>query len=157
MRQDFAHRYAEQISAVYAYLAYRHGCRAEAEELTYATFERALEQGLLGANGRSTRVSLLGIARELTSDRDPRAGSGADDPGVPADLAAALDSLGRRERSVIALRYGGELGASEISRLLKLDPESVRRVHSRGLRRLRTQLDLARDDPEGGGQEQREP
>ena len=42
MSEDFAAAYDEQIWNVYGFFAYRVSCRADAEDLTQRTFERAL-------------------------------------------------------------------------------------------------------------------
>ena len=41
-RENFAAAYDEQLWHVYGFFAYRIRCRAEAEDLTQQTFERAL-------------------------------------------------------------------------------------------------------------------
>ena len=76
---------------------------------------------------------------------------------------------------MIALRYGAGLAPPEIARVLGVSEDRVRRAQSRGLRRLRTELESAAaagkrpdrgsisarrepgGDHEGGDDEQREP
>jgi DNA-directed RNA polymerase specialized sigma24 family protein len=153
----FVRFYEENVADVYAYLAYRVGSRAEAERLTQQTFERAARRWrILRAEPEVARVRLFGIARQLAGTTDTERERG--DPGVAADLAGALAQLDRSARSVVALRLGGRLAAPEIATLLDESEDAVRRRLSRGLRRLRTELDggragSARRGEDGGDDE----
>ena len=120
-----------------------------------------------------TRVRLLTIARDAGRGQSAVASANADDLGLGADLGEALARLERLERSVVALRYGGGLASPEIARVLGISEDRARRAQSRGLRRLRTELERpqpagdaepesvpargAAGDEEGGDQEQAEP
>jgi RNA polymerase sigma-70 factor (ECF subfamily) len=55
-------------------------------------------------------------------------------------LAAALEKLSPRERSLIALRFGGDLRGPEIAELTDLSVANVHQILSRALRRLRSLL-----------------
>ena len=142
MSGDFLSLYEEHVPNVYGYLAYRLGSRAAAEKVTEATFERAFRERVsLGPKPDQARISLLRIAREAAS-KEVAAGAGEDDdPGIAADLTSALGQLGREERSVLALRYGAGISVREVTRVLDLSEGRVRRALSRGLRRLRTELE----------------
>ncbi|MGH2950654.1 MAG: RNA polymerase sigma factor, partial [Solirubrobacterales bacterium] len=132
--------YEQHVSDVYGYFVYRFGSRAEAEALTAITFERAFgEWKTMRSDWDGAGVLLMRIARDASADRRPAPDS--DDSGIAQDLAAALASLERRERSVLALRYGARLRGPQIARVLEMSETSVRRVLSRGLRRLRTELE----------------
>ena len=65
----------------------------------------------------------------------------------PRRLRAALDRLDERERRVLQLRHGLGVERShsleEIGRLLGVSRERVRQLESRGLRKLRLQVDAA--------------
>jgi DNA-directed RNA polymerase specialized sigma24 family protein len=141
MSDDFAYLYETHVADVYAYFTYRFGSRAAAEALTQATFERAFEQRAgFDYDPPRARSSLLTIARDTSAgvtapERDD------DGPGIDPDLAGALDQLGREERTVIALRFGARLDRPQIARVLDTSERRVRRVLSRGLRRLRTELE----------------
>jgi DNA-directed RNA polymerase specialized sigma24 family protein len=151
MSDAFVHFYEQNVQDVYGYLIYRVGARAEAERLTQLTFERAArEWSTLRSDPDGDRLRLFRVAREAASTRRPT--TGADDPGVAPDLATALAKLDRSERSVIALRWGANLAGPEIATVLGVSENTVRRRLSRGLRRLRTELDDgARSDPAGLG------
>jgi RNA polymerase sigma-70 factor (ECF subfamily) len=177
MSDAFTRRYRDHISDVYGYFAYRLGSRAEAERLTQETFERALrERTGFGSDRTETSVRLLKIARETGRGNEPVPDSDGDDPAIASDLAAALERLERRDRSVIALRYGAGLAAPQIARVLGVSEDRVLRAQSRGLRRLRTELESVQrqrageptearsvpprgpgGDHEGGDDEQRDP
>ena len=61
-------------------------------------------------------------------------------------MATALSRLDRRERGILALRFGGDLKGPEIAELTGLSVDNVHQILSRALRRLRKLLDV-----EGGG------
>jgi RNA polymerase sigma factor (sigma-70 family) len=153
MSDDFVHLYQAHVADVYGYLAYRLGSRAAAEALTRETFERVFEQRTaFDYDPERARTSLIRIARDASSGRAAARRSDGDDPGIEEDLAIALEQLGREERTVVALRFGAGLNGHEIARVLELSERRVRRVLSRGLRRLRTELERRqRSGPSGAG------
>jgi RNA polymerase sigma-70 factor (ECF subfamily) len=164
MSGRFTELYDRHVDAVYGYLAYRLGSRAEAESLTQLTFERAArEWNQPSAERPNDRVWLLDIARRLTKAREAPAASEADDLGVSLGLARALARLDRGPRSVIALRFGADLRGADIARVLDLNSARVRHLLSQGIRRLRSELerepgrDSAERDPGRRDQEQEGP
>ena len=159
-----ARLFDEHVWEVYGFIAYRIGNRAEVEDVTQQTFERALKawrrfdparahprswllaiaRNLLIDHYRRDRSKLLrplgegGIPEDqLPSDEGPEAG------GVSPALAAALETLSSRDREVVALRYGGDLRGPEIAELLDLRLANVQQILSRSLRKLREQLEAA--------------
>jgi RNA polymerase sigma factor (sigma-70 family) len=163
-RQEFAEAYDDHVWDVYGYLGYRVRTREEAEDLTQATFERALRAwGRFDPARASARTWLLAIARNLLidhyrSDRsaqqqpipDWKDAAGADVATVEPDervlgpepeLARALERLGDRERELIALRFGGDMTGAEIAELTGLTLANVQQILSRSLRRLRAELE----------------
>jgi RNA polymerase sigma-70 factor (ECF subfamily) len=151
MSDTFVHFYEQNVSDVYGYLAYRTGSRDQAERLTQVTFERAARGWeSLGADHDGARVWLFSIARDAANGRP--GGVGPDDAGMPSDLARALRGLDRSERSAIALRLGGRLVGPQIARVLDVTENTVRRRLSRGLRRLRSDLDGGDERPSAGAQ-----
>src|SRR5205823_6979315 len=138
----------------YGYLAYRVRTRGEAEDLTQITFERALRAwGRYDERKASVRTWLLAIARNALIDHGRRGSlrsnlslnSGqvreSDLPNAPGpestslglspDLSAALERLRDRERSVLALRFGGDLRTAEIAEMLDLTVANVQQILSR--------------------------
>ncbi len=155
---DFATVYDEHIWDVYGFLAYRLASRADAEDLTQLTFERALAAWGRFDPGRSTpKTWLLAIARNLLIDHHRRAKVRPEDPvdtrtlaehpdehSTPAadvDLApavaAGLSALSDRDREVVGLRFGADLTGPEIAEELGLTLANVQQILSRSLRRLR--------------------
>jgi RNA polymerase sigma-70 factor, ECF subfamily len=143
------------IPRVYAYVAYRIGDGADAEDVTSNTFERALRYRKSFDPSRGEPISwLLGIARRCVDDFFTHRPQFADDPPEPVApgnleedtarrlrLAGAMRVLGDRERELVALRYGADLSAPEIGKLLELQPGTVRVALHRALGQLREALD----------------
>jgi RNA polymerase sigma factor (sigma-70 family) len=160
---DFARVYDEQIWHVYGFFAYRAGTRAEAEDLTQVTFERALRAWSRYDPSRAQPGTwLMAIARNVMIDHlrrdrgrvhEPLSDEPEGDARLPAvpgpeqrlgldpALAAALARLGPREREILALRFGGDLRGPEIAELLGLTLANVQQILSRTLRRLREELE----------------
>jgi RNA polymerase sigma factor (sigma-70 family) len=165
MSGDFAEVYDKHVWNIYGFFAYRVRCRAEAEDLTQRTFERALrawerfdpEQAPVGA-------WLLAIARNLLVDHyradasfiheplddaaEEQLGSEIPEPdlGIDPVLAEALGTLAPRSREMIALRFGGDLTGPEIAELTGLTLANVQQILSRSLRRLRAALEETGSD-----------
>jgi RNA polymerase sigma factor (sigma-70 family) len=142
------------IRRVYAYVAYRLGDGAEAEDVTSETFERALRYRGSFDPKRGEPVSwLIGIARRCIEDSRMRPESleHTGDPADPLDveaetverltLAKAVDRLDERDRELIALRYGSDLSARQIGELLELRTNAVEVALHRALARLRKLLE----------------
>jgi len=168
--REFADAYDEHVWDVYGFLGYRLNSREEAEDLTQATFERALRAwSRFDPSRASVKTWLLAIARNVLIDhyRSDRSGSQlplpdedeanrataalADDPvlGPEPELARALSRLSDRERDLIALRYGGDMTGAEIAELTGLTLANVQQILSRSLRRLR--IDLETNDRAASG------
>lgn len=159
-RADFDRVYAEHAQAVFAFLAYRTGDRALAEDLLADTFEAAFRASRRFDRRRgSERTWLTTIALNRLRDHARRraaearayervsAGPTADPADI--DFAAVADrdlvmrglaTLSDEERECLALRFGGDLTLKEIARVLG-EPESTveARVY-RALRKLRDEL-----------------
>jgi RNA polymerase sigma-70 factor (ECF subfamily) len=158
---DFAQAYESHVAAVYGFLGYRVDSRADAEDLTQLTFERALRAWeRFDPNRGSARNWLLAIAANALVDHHRRDRTRSQEPiednlsqealvtqeediGLSPDLAAALDELGERERELIALRFGGELTGPEIAELTELSLGNVQQILSRSLRKVRKNLEPA--------------
>jgi RNA polymerase sigma factor (sigma-70 family) len=142
------------IRRVYAYVAYRIGDGADAEDVTSDTFERALRYRKSYDPSRGEPISwLLGIARRCIDDSYKRrmelvdqapepqaAGDLEEDTAARLRLAAAMAVLGEREQELVALRYGADLTARQIGELLGLQTNAVEVALHRALGRLRDAL-----------------
>jgi RNA polymerase sigma-70 factor (ECF subfamily) len=158
--------YDEHVWRIYGFFAYRLDSRSDAEDLTQATFERAVRSFARYDAARASMATwLMAIAHNLLIDHYRRNRGPATDPigdeGVPsdrlgqtsgpeadlgldADLATALAALTPRDREIVALRFGGDLSGREIAEITGLSLANVQQVLSRSLRRMRTVLDEAR-------------
>jgi RNA polymerase sigma-70 factor (ECF subfamily) len=163
--ESFAALYDEYVQRIYGFFGYRLGTREDAEDLTQATFERALKAWKRFDPERASAATwLLAIARNLLIDhlrqggRDVHSigGSAPEEPalqaepasepdlGISPELERALTALSQRDREVIALRFGADLTGPEISELTGLSLANVQQIISRSLRRLRSELEAAR-------------
>jgi RNA polymerase sigma-70 factor (ECF subfamily) len=158
-REEIAELYEEHVWGVYGFFGYRVGSRADAEDLTQLTFERAVRAwGRFDSDRASARTWLMSIANNLLIDHYRRDRSAEQEPieehlsrrelisedpdlGIAPDLAYALEQLGQRERELIALRFGGELNGPEIAELTGLSLPNVQQILSRSLRKVRAQLE----------------
>ena len=157
---SFARVYDEHVWRVYGFLAYRLGNRDIAEDLTQATFERALRAwSRFDPRRASESTWLLAIARNLLIDHFRRDKSNLTEPieehlaplvagpeeqlTASPELVDALAALSERDREVLALRFGGDMTGPEIAQLLNLTLANVQQILSRSLRKLRKLLDEA--------------
>jgi RNA polymerase sigma-70 factor (ECF subfamily) len=142
------------IRRVYAYVAYRIGDGAEAEDVTSETFERALRYRDSYDPKRGEPVAwLIGIARRciegarLRPERVATTHEAADPVDVESEtverltMEQAVDRLDERDRELIALRYGSDLSARQIGELLDLRTNAVEVALHRALARLRKLLE----------------
>jgi len=144
------------MERTYAYVAYRIGAGPEAEDVTSEVFEQALRYRHTYDAARGEPISwLIGIARRCIARslaaRPPQSASVEDGIGATtADIAGealdrielqqALMRLAERDRELLALRYGSDLTAREIGRVLGLTTNAVEVALHRALARLRAEL-----------------
>jgi RNA polymerase sigma-70 factor (ECF subfamily) len=162
VKPDFAEVYDEHVWDVYGFLAYRLSSREEAEDLTQATFERALKAwARFDPSRASAKTWLVSIASNLLIDHfratgarprsvsteeagpqhEPTSPGPETNLGLSPELAEALAVLSSRDREVVALRFGGDLTGPEIAEALELSLANVQQILSRSLRRLRAELE----------------
>jgi RNA polymerase sigma factor (sigma-70 family) len=158
MRDDeFERLYAAEAQGLFAFLAYRTGDRALAEDLLADAFERALRSRVKYDRKRgSEKTWLYAIALNLLRDHARRAaaeGRALDRVRVPAESfdafagVEARDELGRglaalsgEEREAISLRFGADLTVPEIATVLGEPLTTVEGRVYRALRKLREAL-----------------
>ena len=146
------------IRRVYAYVAYRVGDDADAEDITSETFERALRyRDSFDPRRGDAAAWLVGIARRCIADAALRRDFPTDDiPERPVagheddalrriEISAAVAQLDERDRELVALRYGADLTARQIGELLEMNTNAVEVALHRALGRLRNEL--AQDEP----------
>lgn len=161
-RERFGRVYDEHVWRIYGFFGYRLTSKADAEDLTQLTFERALRawDGFDPARA-SEGTWLISIARNLLVDHYRRNRTSTDaslddqgpivqlqdaayhdpEPGLSPELAAALERLPDRDREIVALRFGGDLTGPEIAELTGLSLGNVQQILSRSLRKLRVELE----------------
>jgi RNA polymerase sigma factor (sigma-70 family) len=142
---------APLIRRIYAYAAYRLGDGPDAEDATSDTFERALRYRSSFDPRKGTSAAwLIGIARRSVDDilaartallvEPPERATHDRDSALRIDLARALERLDRRDRELVALRYGADLTAKQIAAQLELKTNAVEVALHRALGRLRREL-----------------
>jgi RNA polymerase sigma-70 factor, ECF subfamily len=153
LRRDPFYDTQSLIRAVYAYVAYRIGDGADAEDVTSETFERALRyRKTYDARKGEPIAWLIGIARRCLSDAvssrtaayDPAPAAGRDlehDTIQRLTLRTAVAGLDESNRELIALRYGAGLTARQIAGLTGRSTNAVEVALHRALARLRQTLD----------------
>lgn len=142
------------IRRVYAYVSYRLGDGPEAEDVTSEVFESAVRYRSSFDSRRGEPIAwLFGIARRRVAwslaNRPPPA-SELVEQEAPGDveletvervaLEAALATLSERDQELLALRYGADLRAREIGRILELKTNAVEVALHRALERLRAAI-----------------
>jgi RNA polymerase sigma factor (sigma-70 family) len=156
---SFAAAAEAHLDDVHAYLVYLTGDRSLAEDLTAATFERALKiWRRFDPHRASAKTWLCQIARSAALDhfrseerRRRREGAyAATEPretadmlsgqGFSPDLERALRSLSAADREVIALRVLLELDGPTAARFLGISPTACSTRLSRALQRLEEEM-----------------
>jgi RNA polymerase sigma-70 factor (ECF subfamily) len=143
------------IERVYSYVAYRVGDGVHAEDITSETFERALRYRKRYDERRGSPISwLIGIARRVIADHVAgQHAHAAEVPELAADgafeeqvasrleLRAAVRELPERDQELIALRFGADLTAKQIARVLGLRTNTVEVSLHRALMAMRRALE----------------
>ncbi len=154
---DFERLYAAHADSLLAFLVYRTGDRALAEDLLADTFERVLRSGWrFDRRKASEKTWIYSIAlnclrghhrRRRAEERAvvraaPGEGGLWTDPIDDRDAVnRALAVLSDEEREAIALRFGAELTVPEIAKLLGQPLTTVEGRVYRALRKLRQALE----------------
>jgi len=155
----FSQAAEEHLDDVYGYLSWFTGDRGVAEDLTGATFERALrlwprfdpERGSaqtwlcqvartvaldhFRSERRRTRREQLAAEHERVDERFAE--------GLSPDLEAALAALSAGEREVIALRVVLDVDPTTASRVLGISPTNCTTRLNRALKKLEEALHVA--------------
>jgi RNA polymerase sigma-70 factor (sigma-E family) len=102
--------------------------------------ERYVRRAIVNAN--LSRFRRRRVPESLV-DTVPDVAAGTVEP--PGEQAAALQrllaGLSPRQRTVLSLRYGADLSEAETAELLGVSPGTVKSAASRGLARLRAELE----------------
>jgi RNA polymerase sigma factor (sigma-70 family) len=155
LRRDPLENPEPLMRRVYAYVAYRIGEGAEAQDVTSDVFERALRYRDSYDPTRGEPVAwLIGIARHCINDALRGRQMLTPDPPELADptelaedavrriaLMRELERLEPTDRELLALRYGADLTARQIGELLGMRKNAVDVALHRALARMRRLLE----------------
>jgi RNA polymerase sigma factor (sigma-70 family) len=151
---EFEQLYAAEAQNLFAFLAYRTGDRALAEDLLADAFERAL-RGRYNPRRGSARTWLYSIALNALRDHVRRVAAEGRavarvTVGEPVDpiagvehrdqLARGLATLSEEEREAISLRFGADLTVPELATVLGVSLTTAEGRVYRALRKLREAL-----------------
>lgn len=156
---QFEKLYEEHADPLLAFLVYRTGDRALAEEVLADTFERVLRsRRRFNPRRAGAKTWVYSIAlnrlRDLIRKREAerraleRSGPGASDGALESEriedrgaVRSALAQLDEMEREAISLRYGADLSVAEVAAVLGVKVSTAEGRIYRGLRRLRELLE----------------
>jgi RNA polymerase sigma-70 factor (ECF subfamily) len=153
---EFERLYADEAQGLFAFLAYRTGDRALAEDLLADAFERALRATYNRRKGPA-KTWLYAIALNVLRDHVRRAAAegrayarvdaGASELADPFagvehrdELTRGLATLSGEEREAISLRFGAGLTVPEMAKLLGEPLTTIEGRTYRALRKLREAL-----------------
>jgi RNA polymerase sigma-70 factor (ECF subfamily) len=74
----------------------------------------------------------------VADDRSPDAGRSSD---LKAVLARSVDCLAERQRTIFLMRHVNQMGNEEIARVLNISTGTVKSLHFKAIRRLRTLME----------------
>ena len=159
MRDDeFERLYSAHAEALLAFLAYRTGDRALAEDAVADTFERLLRTRVrFDPRKSSEKTWIYTIALNIVRDQARRAAAETrarervaapvpashhplDDIEDRDELRSALAALSPEEREAVALRFGGELAIPEVARVLGTSRATAHGRVYRALQKMRVKL-----------------
>jgi RNA polymerase sigma factor (sigma-70 family) len=155
IRHDPLRDPAPLIRELYAYVAYRIGPGADAEDVTSQVFERAVRYRESYDIARGTPIAwLIGIARRVMNGDVPPPAFPLDEAtgvveGTEMELEVvnrvtlheAVAKLSERDRELVALKFGADLSAKQIAAVLGVSPGAVDVAIHRAVERLRKALD----------------
>jgi RNA polymerase sigma factor (sigma-70 family) len=163
--EDFERIYAEHAPGVLAFLAYRSGDRALAEDLAAEAFERVYRTRFrFDPRRASAKTWVYSIALNCLRDHARRERAersalerAADDPARDAGqaldqvddretLRRAMRVLSEEEREVVGLRVVADLTLPELARVLGTSRTTAEGRLYGGLRKLRRELGSERAD-----------
>ena len=158
-QQLFAEIYETHYKRVYNYISYRINNHTDTEDLVSQVFLKVVEKfDRFDPKRAALSTWIISITRNTVADYY-RAGkkissveidslgdtlSSSDEPGSiivrneqNRVLIKALNKLTDRERNLIALKYGAELGNKEIAQIMELTESNVAIIIFRSLQKLR--------------------
>ena len=159
--EAFEDLYARAYGVAYQLL----GRRSESEDVAQETLARAFvrwrrirsyaEAWVVRVAGNLAIDAWRRLQRvETNADAESRGASAPGPDGQRVDLHRALDTLSRRQREVLVLRFLADLPEADVAKVLGCSVGSVKQHASRGLATLRTSM--AVDDTDDDSTTQQE-
>lgn len=167
-QESFGEIYETYFSRVYNYISYRISDHADVEDLVSQVFLRVIEKYADYNPGRAPLEAwIIGIAKNAVTDsfrarsRHPEGQleqventlSGGDQPERiyvqnedNRQLVIALGRLKDRERQIVALKYGAELGNKQIADIMGLSESNVGVILFRSLAAMRKIMEALDQD-----------
>lgn len=161
--KGFTYIFETYYKRVYNYIYYRVNCNAEAEDLTSQVFEKVIVKIETYSEGKSPfEVWLFAIARNVINDyfrslkrcrffsidkinKLTSIEKNPEDIVVKAEtndeLLKALNILSRRERNIVALKFGGNLKNKEIAEIIDITESNVGVILYRIMKKLKTEME----------------
>jgi DNA-directed RNA polymerase specialized sigma24 family protein len=132
-------------AALVARYGYELGRESAAEAFAWGFEHWQMLSALGNPRGYLYRVGQTAASRLRRQERDRGQPSRADGPGpgdplLDPDLERALRRLPDRQRAVVVLRFGLDLGLEDTAEMLGISASTVQRHAERGLARLRRSL-----------------
>jgi RNA polymerase sigma-70 factor (ECF subfamily) len=154
--------YRQYYKNVFNYVCFRINNHFDAEDLTCAVFEKAInawakynpdypiEAWLIGiaknivadyfrVKGRRTFVGIENLFGLTSCERQPEEIAVANDEN--RELVSAMAKLKERERQILAMKFATDLKNNEIARLLRISPSNVGAIVHRALKKLKSILE----------------
>ncbi len=152
--QEFINLYDTEMPRVYRYIAHHLGSAQEAEDITSEVFQRAFQNWPQLRQANSKRAWLMTVANHLVSDyfrrharpvlpfiMEATAELNPEEAAVQREdaviLIRKLGQLPVRDRTVLTLRFAGDLSHREIAEVLGISEDASAVALYRALRRLR--------------------
>lgn len=170
-QDSFGEIYETYFSRVYNYISYRINDHTDVEDLVSMVFGRVIERhGDYDPDRAPLEAWIIGIAKNAVTDyfrgrsRHPVAQwdgmedclAGGEQPEMICvkneenrRLLEALNGLGDRERQVVALKYGADMGNKQIARLMGLSESNVGVILFRSLGAMRRIMEKEESEWEG--------
>lgn len=161
--KDFTYIFETYYKRIYNYIYYRVNCNEEAEDLTSQVFEKVMFKiGTYSESKSPFEVWLFAIARNIINDyfrslkkykffsidkieNLTSVEKNPEDILVKAEtndkLLKALSILSRRERNIVAFKFGGNLKNKEIAEILDITESNVGVILYRTMKKLKTEME----------------
>lgn len=162
-KYDFTYVFETYYKKVYNYIYYRVDCSYTAEDLTSQVFEKVLLKINSYLKSRAPiEVWIITIAKNIVNDYFRKQkrnklfsfdaikefiskGKNPEDIVVKKEnsdrILKSLEILNKRERNIVAMKFGANLKNREIAEMLKITESNVGVILYRAMKKLKNQLE----------------